>query len=351
MLTPMLPADGPGLSHVVPPFASVADTVRAFTDAAASFFTGLAQVRLGDLGLALAMFGVYLLLRARASFNALRGAFPDQPIAFRRVWGAYVAAYGLNGVVPAGGGSVVQVVLTRASIAGAGYAAVTAALCVVLVFDSVACAAFLIYAFTQEVFPRPADFASLNSFDISFFAGHFGLTLFVITAGIVAALTLYAWASAHYARFGEDLRQGFGILRNRRRYLLGMALPQAAAYASRIGAYWLMLDAFRIGGSLRGAVLVLAVQVIAAIVPFTPGGAGVVQALLVVVFAGAASEDTVAAFSVGQQIAVVAFTLALGFGAIALIFRYRSFRAVLRDTRATRAADKAEEALTGSAAL
>lgn len=350
MLRPMLLADSTALSPIVVPLASVADTVRAFTDAAGSFFASLAKVRLGDLGLALAVFGAYLLLRARATFNALRGAFPDQLIAYRRVWGAYVAAYGLNGVVPAGGGSVVQLVLTRASITDASYPMVTAALCVVLVFDSVACGAFLLYAFTQNVFPRPADFASLNSFDISFFAGHFGLTLFVITVAAVAALTLYAWASVRYARFRDDLRQGVAVLHDRRRYLLGVVLPQAGAYACRIGAYWLLLDAFRIGGSLRGAVLLLAAQVIAALVPFTPGGAGVVQALLVVVFAGAASENAVAAFSVGQQIAVVAFTLALGFAAIMLIFRYRSFGAVLRDTRATRAADKAEEALSGSAA-
>jgi len=79
-------------------------------------------------------------------------------------------------------------------------------------------------------------------------------------------------------------------------------------------------------------------------VPFTPGGAGAVQALLVVIFAGAASGDTVAAFSVGQQIAVVAFTLALGFVAMAAIFRYRSFRALIRDTRATHAAETAAEA-------
>jgi hypothetical protein len=90
-------------------------------------------------------------------------------------------------------------------------------------------------------------------------------------------------------------------------------------------------------------VLVLAAQIIAAIVPFTPGGAGAVQALLVVIFAGAASTTQVAAFSVGQQIAFVALTLTLGFGAMVLIFRYRSFRALLRDTRATHAADLAAE--------
>lgn len=332
------------------PLASIADTVRALTDAAGSFFDSIAQVHLGDLALGLAVFAIYLLLRARASYNALRAAYPNESIRFRRIWGAYVVAYGLNGVLPGGSGSLAQLVLTKASVRGSRYATVTVALCMVLVFDTVACVAILVYAFAQGVFPRPADFVNLNSFDLAFFAGHVDVTLFVITGLGTLGLGVYAWASSRYARFRAHVRQGISILHDRRRYLLGMCAPQAAAYACRIGAYWLLLDAFRIGGSLRGAVLVLAVQIIAAIVPFTPGGAGAVQALLVVVFAGAASGDTVAAFSVGQQIAVVAFTLALGFGAMVLIFRYRSFRALLRDTRATHAAEAAAEARSGALA-
>ena len=50
--------------------------------------------------------------------------------------------------------------------------------------------------------------------------------------------------------------------------------------------------------------LVLGVNAVAALVPFTPGGAGVQQALLVKVFAGSAAGATVAAYSVGQQIAI-----------------------------------------------
>jgi uncharacterized membrane protein YbhN (UPF0104 family) len=326
-----------------PPLASIADTLRAIGDGAGSFFESLAQVRLGYLAAALAAFAVYLVLRARASFNALRAAYPDEPIPFRRIWGAYVAAYGLNGVVPAGGGSVVQLVLTKASIPRSRYATVTVALCVVLVFDTVMMAVILGYAFTQGVFPKPADFVNLNSFDISFFAGHVGLTLFILTCLTFTGLAVYAWAAVRYARFREHVRQGVAILSDRRRYVLGMCVPQFGAYVFRIGAYWLMLDAFRVGGSLRNATLVLAAQIIAAIVPFTPGGAGAVQALLVVIFAGSASSETVAAFSVGQQIAFTVFTLLLGFAAIALIFRYRSFRALLRDTRATHAAEIAEE--------
>ena len=65
------------------------------------------------------------------------------------------------------------------------------------------------------------------------------------------------------------------------------------------------------------------------LVPFTPGGAGVQQALLLTVFAGSASGSQVAAFSVGQQIALAAAAVGMGFGALVLIFRFRSFGEVV----------------------
>jgi hypothetical protein len=68
-------------------------------------------------------------------------------------------------------------------------------------------------------------------------------------------------------------------------------------------------------------------------VPLTPGGAGVQQALLVTIFAGSASAATVAAYSVGQQIAIAGFSFALGLGAIIGIFRLRSFKDVIRAGR------------------
>ena len=55
--------------------------------------------------------------------------------------------------------------------------------------------------------------------------------------------------------------------------------------------------------------------------PFTPQGAGVAQALLVKVFAGTAAGATVAAYSVGQQIAIGGFAFAVGFAALFFIFR------------------------------
>ena len=317
--------------------SSIGDTVRAFASAAEQFFDNLTQLRFGSLAVALVCFGLYLLVRSRSSYNALRAAYPDARFAWRKIWGAYVAAYGLNGVVPAGGGSVVQLVLTRNAIAGSSLSTVASALCVGVLFDGAVCVGVLIYAFTRGVFPKPSDFGGLSSFDIAFFARNPQLTLFLLTAVVVAGLFAFAVLSRRIAAFWSDLRRGWAILGDRDRYLRGMCLPQACAWILRGAAYYYLLDAFRVGATVGAAVLVLAVQVIAAIVPFTPGGAGVQQALLVVIFSSTAPTDSVAVFSVGQQIALLVFTLLQGFAAIFFIFKYRSFGAVLRDSRAAHA--------------
>jgi hypothetical protein len=73
-------------------------------------------------------------------------------------------------------------------------------------------------------------------------------------------------------------------------------------------------------------------------VPFTPGGAGVQQALLVQVFGSGA---VVAAYSVGQQIAIAALTFALGLASVIWIFRFRSFKEVIAAGREHRDAERA----------
>ena len=100
----------------------------------------------------------------------------------------------------------------------------------------------------------------------------------------------------------------------------------------------MLLEAFGVGGSVRNVLLVLGVNAVAALVPFTPGGAGVQQALLVKVFAGTAAGAMVAAYSVGQQIAIAATTFACGFAALAFIFRFRSFKEVIAAGQAARRA-------------
>jgi len=322
-----------------PVLASLADTVETFLDAADDFFSHLAAINWFALVVALACFGMYLLLRSRALFNALRAAYPDEIVQWRAVWGGYVVAYGINNFVPASAGNVAQYYLTKNSIRNSTYPTVTVALATGAVFDACVSALVLAFAFTQGVFPKPSEFADLSSFDLAFIGRHPAATLFIVTALVVIGLAAIALLSTRVHAFWARVRQGVAILRDRRRYAREMVPWQLGSWIFRFGTWWLMLVAFHIGASPRNVLLVQAVQVIAAAVGITPGGAGVQQALFVAVFAGVASGTAVAAFSVGQQIALSAFTLGLAFAAMTLVFGTRGFRQLLRDARAARAAE------------
>jgi len=324
--------------------ADLGDDLGNFLDSVGSFFDNLARIQLGSLGIALLAFGIYLTFRARAFFHILRAAYPTEPIAFRRIWGAYVAAYGFNNVIPARGGDVIKLFLTRQSVPRSSYPAIGAAFAVELGFDVAMGVFILAFAFSQGVFPKPPDFASLNAFDLSFFAGNLRFTLFLLTALAVLGLVAFALLSVRVKAFWARVRQGLTILRDRRRYLREVFLVQFAGWGFRFTAYWFMLEAFNVGGSVKNVLLVLGVNAVAAAVPFTPGGAGVQQAFLVQVFAGTAAGATIAAYSVGQQIAIACFSIGLGFVAIFAIFRFRSFKEVIAAGRAERDAERERDA-------
>ncbi len=318
---------------MTPARASIGSDVSQFLSSVGTFLSNLASLSWGPLLLALLCYAAYLTLRSRALYNAVQAAYPAEHVRWRDVWGAYVAGVGINQVFPLGGGSLVQYFLTRISIPASSYPAIIAAIWTGLVFDWGMNLLVLAFAFTQGVFPKPPDFSKLPAFDLAFFASHPRFTLFAITALAIGVLVAFALLSARVKAFWARVRQGFTILADRRRYMREMASWQSVAWLARFAAYWFLLDAFHIGGSVRNVLLVLGVQVLALLVPFTPGGAGVQQALLLTVFAGSASASQVAAFSVGQQIALAAAAVGMGFGALVLIFRFRSFGEVVRRGR------------------
>jgi uncharacterized membrane protein YbhN (UPF0104 family) len=313
-----------------------------FFDAVGKFFSNLASVGWGPMLAGLLFFGIYLTLRSRAYFNVLRAAYPEARIRWRDIWGAYVAAYGFNNVVPARGGDVIKLFLTHRSVEGSSYPAVGASFIVEAVFDLTMAIPVMIFAFTQGVFPKPPDFASLGSFDLEFFASHPRFTLFLLTAIGFLALLGFALLSRRVKLFWARVRQGLTVLWDRRRYLRQVWMVQFAGWLFRCAAFWMLLEAFHIGGSVRNVLLVLGVNAVAALMPFTPGGAGVQQVFLVSIFGKGA-----VAYSVGQQIAIAVFSLGLGFVAIVFIFKFRSFKEVIH---AGRQARKSAEAATGSAA-
>jgi glycosyltransferase 2 family protein len=328
------------------PTADAADSFREFFDAVDQFFDNLAAIRWGALVIAMLAFIGYLTLRARASYNILRAAYPQERIEFLKVWGAYFAGYGFNSVIPARGGDVVRLFLTKNAVPNSSYPAVAASFAVELVFDLMMATLILTFAFTQGVFPKPPDFSDLPAFDLAFFAQHPRFTLFFLTALAVGSLVAIAMLSLRVKAFWARVRQGLTILYDRERFLREVLAVQFAGWLLRFTAFWFLLEAFNVGGSVKNVLLVLGVQAVAASVPFTPGGAGVQQALLVKVFAGTAAGATVAAYSVGQQIAIAATTFAVGFAALVFIFRIRSFKEVIAQGRAERSAERATPAGT-----
>ncbi|MFI5009313.1 MAG: YbhN family protein [Solirubrobacterales bacterium] len=326
-----------------PASTSIADSLNAFLEAVGQFFSDLAAVHWGALVVGLLFFGLNLTLRSRAFFNSLRAAYPAVSFQWRRIWGAYLAAVGFNNVVPARGGDIIKLFLARSSIPGSTYPTVAAAFFVESVFDIAVGVVVLIYAFTQGVFPKPPDFSKLNSFDISYLAAHFRFTLFLITALAILGLVVFAVLSVRVKAFWARVRQGVTILTDRPRYLREVASLQAGGWVCRFAAFWFLLEAFRVGATVQNVLLVFAVSQVSGAVPLTPGGAGVQQALLVKVFASTAPTAVVAAYSVGQQIAIAAFTALVGLGAVVFVFRFRSFGEVIAAGRDSREAERAAE--------
>jgi uncharacterized membrane protein YbhN (UPF0104 family) len=324
----------------VAPQASLGDSFRSFFDAVDQFFSSIAELELVPLLLALVFFTIYLSLRSRASFNILRAAYPNESFRWLDIWGAYFAGYGFNAVIPARGGDVVRLFLTKTSVPNSSYPAVAASFGVELGYDICIGTLVLLFAFTQGVFPKPPDFADLDAFDLSYFAQHPRFALFLITALAIATLAGFALLSVRVVAFWARVKQGLTILRDRQRYLRQVFGVQFAGWIFRFAAFWMLLEAFGVGGSVKNVLLVLGVNAVAAAVPFTPQGAGVQQALLTSVFAGTAPGPTVAAYSVGQQIAIGALTFGIGFAALVFIFRVRSFKEVIALGREDRAADR-----------
>lgn len=316
----------------------------SFLDSVDQFFSKFAAVGWGWLLIGCMFFAGFLTLRSRACFYVLRAAYPAEPFRWHRVWGAYVAGYGVNQTLPARGGNLVRLFLTKSSVPGSSYPAVASSFLVDTVFDLAVAVPILAYAFTQGVFPKPPDFSKLNAFDLSYLASNPRFTVFLLTGLALLVLVVFAFLSVRVKAFWARVRQGLTILSDRRRYLREVVSMQMLAWFSRFGAFWAFLEAFHVGGSVRNVLLVYGVAAVSSLIPLTPGGAGVQQALLVKVFAGAASGPTVAAFSVGQQIAIAALSAGLGFAALVFIFRLRSFKEVLRRGREDRRSSEAAAA-------
>jgi uncharacterized membrane protein YbhN (UPF0104 family) len=262
----------------------------------------------------------------------LRAAYPEKRIAFLPLAAAYLAGAGINAVVPAHAGDVTKVFLVKRQIHDSSYPTVTSSFLVQTVFDTAIGILVLLYAISQGLLPPLPQIPDLPAFEISFWADH-PEALAIAVVVLAAAIAFGVFLLAHRVRrFWARVRQGVVILTRPRRYLREVAAWQGVGWLFRFAAFWFFLEAFEIGGSVGSVMLVMSVQTIANIVPFTPGGAGAQQALLVATLSGP-SRTSVLSFSVGTQIAMAAWSVVLGFAAILLVFRTTDWRGLIRQAQ------------------
>src|SRR3954447_10473270 len=303
-----------------------------FFSATAEFFRHLSEIDWTTFAIALGCLLGMQLARARAWRNVLRAAYPDQRIPFLPLSAAYLAGAGINAVVPAHAGDVTKVFLVKRQIPDSSYPAVTSSFLVQTVFDTSIGVLVLFYAISQGLLPPLPQIPELPAFEISFWADHPKALLFTVL-GLLLALLLGIYFLAHRVRrFWDRVRQGVIILAEPRRYLREVAAWQGAGWLCRFAAFWFFLEAFGIGGSIGNVMLVMSVQAIANVIPFTPCGAGAQQALLVATLQGP-SRTAVLSFSVGTQIAMAAWSVVLGFGAILLVFRTTDWRGLMKQAQ------------------
>lgn len=329
------------------PLADFASSFHSFLNAAGAFFGHLSEIRWTPFAIALGFLLAMQLCRAWAWRNVLSAAYPGKPISYLKLSAAYLAGAGINAIVPAHAGDATKVFLAKRQIPGSSYPAVTSSFLVQTVFDTTAGLLVFAYAISQGLLPEPPQLPNLPAFEISFWAEH--PRTFLIVCGVLllaVAIGIY-YLGHHVRRFWARVRQGLVILSQPRRYLRQVAAWQGLGWLCRFSAFWFFLEAFGIGGSVGNVMLVMSVQAIANIVPFTPGGAGAQQALLVATLHGP-SRAAVLSFSVGTQIAMAAWSVVLGFGAILLVFRTTDWRGLIKEAQEEAASEEAAVSVSRS---
>lgn len=314
------------------PAADLASSFERFFNATAEFFRHLSEVHWGSFGLALLCLLAMQLCRAWAWRNVLRAAYPEQRIAFLPLAAAYLAGAGINAVVPAHAGDVTKVFLAKRQIPDSSYPTVTSSFLVQTVFDTSIGVLVLLYAISQGLLPPLPSIPNLPAFELSFWTAHPKTTAFIL-AGLILAIVVGVFLLAHRVRrFWARVRQGLAILAEPRRYMREVFAWQGTGWLFRFGAFWFFLEAFGISGSIANVMLVMSCQAIANVIPFTPGGAGGQQALLVATLAGP-TRAAVLSFSVGTQIAMAAWSVVVGFAAIILVFHTTDWRGLIRQAQ------------------
>ena len=285
------------------------------------FFDHLASVEWKWLALGILCHLCKLLAVSRAWRNILHAAYPDTPVRWRQMFGAYVAGTGVNAVIPARGGDVVRLYLAKHRIEGSTYTTLVSTSLLQTLFDMAVAGCLILWALTQHALPGIGVLKSpgLPSLDYGWAFRHptAGLILFGLL--LIFGTALVAWVAERVEQFKAKVAQGFAAFRDRSYYLRHVVPWQLLDWTLRLVTVFFFLRAFGIPATLHNALLVQVSQSLATILPVSPAGIGTEQALLVYVFRSVTTKSMALSFSVGMRVTLIVVNAVVGFGAILLM--------------------------------
>jgi len=285
------------------------------------FFDHLASVEWKWLALGILCHLCKLLAVSRAWRNIVHAAYPDTPVRWRQMFGAYVAGTGVNAVIPARGGDVVRLYLAKHRVEGSTYTTLVSTSLLQTLFDMAVAGCLVLWALTQHALPGIGVLKSpgLPSLDYGWAFRHptAGLILFGLL--LIFGTALVAWVAERVEQFKAKVAQGFAAFRDRSYYLRHVVPWQLLDWTLRLVTVFFFLRAFGIPATLHNALLVQVSQSLATILPVSPAGIGTEQALLVYVFRNVTTKSMALSFSVGMRVTLIVVNAVVGFGAILLM--------------------------------
>jgi uncharacterized membrane protein YbhN (UPF0104 family) len=295
--------------------------IHAVFHAIGVFIDHLAAVEWKWLVLGIACHLCKLVAVSRAWRNIIHAAYPDQPVRWRQMFGAYVAGTGVNALIPARGGDVVRLFLAKHRIEGSTYTTLVSTSLLQTLFDMAVAGCFVLWAVTQHVLPglnvlRSPSLPSLD-YGWAFRNPTAGLILFGLL--LLFGTALVAWIAERVEQFKAKVAQGFAAFGDRSYYLRRVVFWQVADWSLRLVTVFFFLRAFGLPATVHNALLVQVSQSLATIFPVSPAGIGTEQALLVYVFRHVTSKSLALSFSVGMRVTLIIVNAAVGFAAILLM--------------------------------
>ncbi|MDX6486392.1 MAG: hypothetical protein QOF43_1545, partial [Gaiellaceae bacterium] len=304
--------------------------MATFYHAVVRFLHDLGSLRWEFLAIAVGFHLLRLAVRCPAWRNILRAAFPDRRVPLMGVAGAYIAGVGINSIIPARAGDALKLFLVKRRIQDTHYPTLAATLLPETLFDSVVAAVVITWALAAGAIPGLGDLPGLDTVDWNWPYRHQLVTSIVLAVVIIGGTLGLVLAQERIEAFWARVGQGFAILRDWRRFALGVATWQAASWVFRFASIYYFLKAFHMPATAFNTATVLSVQSIATLLPITPGGVGTVQGLLVVAFKDKIDASTVLSFSVGMHVSTVVANLIVGFSAIGIMLRTFRWRQAVR---------------------